>query len=113
MSWSSSTTRTRGPPRSGARSGSGAGMDGSEELGQLDDEAGALAGLALDADRAAMRLDDLPRDVQAEAEAAVGARRDRPLEAVEDPVELLGRDADAVVAHLHGDGVDAVLQGDL
>jgi hypothetical protein len=58
-------------------------------------------------------LDDLLRDVEAEAEAAVVRRRDlaAAVEALEDLAELVGRDADAAVAH-RGHELAAVLDGD-
>src|SRR5438105_594422 len=56
---------------------------------QLDGERGAHADFALDADAAAVRLDDLSRDVEADAEAAILARRHRPLEALEDPRQIV------------------------
>src|SRR6202521_5897332 len=55
-----------------------------------DGEGGPRAGGAHDGDVAAVRLHELPGDVQAQAEAAVAARRHRPLEAVEDAL-LVGR----------------------
>jgi hypothetical protein len=64
---------------------------------QLDRERGAGARLALDADRSAMRLDDLARDVQPEPEPTTLARRLRLLVAVEDPLDVLGGDADPVI----------------
>src|SRR5207244_1821863 len=60
----------------------------------------AIAGLALDHDPAARRLDDLPRDPEAEPETAEIARRHRPFEALEDALLLLRIDANAVVGDL-------------
>src|SRR5579872_6982685 len=69
-------------------------------LGELDQERRAPPRLALDPDGSAEPLDDRARDVEAEAEAAVVARRRRALEGTEDRVASLGRDADAVVHDL-------------
>src|SRR5512144_1204807 len=65
---------------------------------QLDGELGAAALAAADPDRAAVCLDGLARDPQADAEAAEVAHRHGALEALEDPPLVLGRDADAAVA---------------
>ena len=82
-------------------------VGGGQRRGVLLREAGgeperrAGARLALDADLAAHELDEAPADGQAEAGAAVPPRgggvglRER----LEQHVELLGRDADAGVAH--------------
>src|SRR5206468_6663413 len=66
---------------------------------EVDDERGALADFAGDADAAAELLDDLARDGQAEAEAAALGRD----EILEDGLQAIRRDAAAGVvdAHLH------------
>src|SRR5688572_31956296 len=82
------------------------------QLRQLDGEGCALSLHALDADGPAVRLDDLPRDVEAEAEPAVRPCGDRALEAIEDLVDLVGGDADAVVPDHERRLIDAVVDGD-
>src|SRR6266511_6111377 len=67
--------------------------------GKLDGERRPGAGLALDPDRASVRLDDSTAEVQPEAEPAIMRRRDRALESVEDARPLGRVDADAVVSH--------------
>src|SRR5437763_6423682 len=67
---------------------------------QVDKERRALARLALDADVAAVRVDDLLGDEEPEAQPAVLAHRHRAGESLEDPGLLFLRDADAVVGHL-------------
>ena len=67
-------------------------------------ELGEHVGLRVDGDQAAVQLDQAARDVEAEA-GRVGAgggvvlRRLRVEERLEDPLPVLLRDADAVVAH--------------
>src|SRR5439155_16945450 len=64
----------------------------------LDPECGTEARLADELDGAAVRLDHLSRDPEAEAESAESAAGHGALEALEDP-SLIGRiDADAVIA---------------
>ena len=69
---------------------------------RLEPERAAAPGCALGADRAAHQLDELARDREAEAGAAVSARRrDVGLrERLEHPLERLGLDADAGVGDL-------------
>src|SRR5437867_835871 len=67
---------------------------------QGDPEGRAGAGGALDFDPAAVGLDDLAGDVEAQAEAAVVGGRDRSLELAEDALDLGGRQADAAIADL-------------
>src|SRR5207248_6423329 len=71
--------------------------------------------LALDPARAAMALDDLFRDVKAEPQAAVVRRRHLPsaVEALEDLLDLIGRNPDAAVADGGHDGVAPVLDDDV
>src|SRR5882757_3025527 len=64
---------------------------------QLYRERRPLARNAADADASSHRLDDAPRDPETETEAAVFARPLCALEALEDPLLIVGRDADAVV----------------
>ena len=71
---------------------------------QREPEDGAVAGLALDADAAAVRRHDLLADVQAEARAA-RRRVGRAVEALEQARQVLGRDARPAVAHLEADAV--------
>src|SRR6185295_15833099 len=80
--------------------------------GELDDERRPRARLALDADLPLQRADDLLDDPEAEADAAEVARRRRQLEALEDPLLIAGRDADAVVSHAQARRV-AVLDAEL
>src|SRR5688572_2505582 len=47
-----------------------------------------------------MGVDDAADDEEPEPEAAVRARRHRPLETLEDAAQVIGRDPDAFVAHL-------------
>src|SRR5262245_2176307 len=71
---------------------------------QIDRERAAMAGCALDADMAAVGLDDLADHAQPQA-AAVDLRGDRVLAAIErleDMREIGRRDAHAAI--LHGDG---------
>src|SRR5436190_2257353 len=79
---------------------------------KLDRERRTRIDLAVDVDRSAMGLDELPGDIEAEPEAAGGARR-RLLVPTEDPFEVLLRDSLAAVPHTE-DGARAVaLDGDL
>src|SRR5580765_7137126 len=77
---------------------------------QLDGEGRSRARLALDSDRSAQRLDDLPDDPETEADAAVVAAGRGPLEAPEDPFVIVGGDAQPVIAN--GDDRAVVLAGD-
>src|SRR6266540_4286544 len=54
---------------------------------------------ALERDRPAHRLDQLARDPKAQPDAAIVPVPHRALEAAEDPLMVLARDADAEVAH--------------
>src|SRR3954471_1407340 len=103
------TARKRGPGGSPAPRRVDAGRErrGSSALrqraGETEPEPAAVADRALHSDRAAVRLDDLARDHQAEpaaddARAAGGAG-----EALEDAGELVGGDAGAVVLDAGGD----------
>src|SRR4051794_22231299 len=77
---------------------------------------------ALDLDPAAVCLGDLPREVEAQTEARIARRRNRPLESVEDPRLVPVVDADSLIAdddlrralrlaHFHRDGLSgAVLE---
>src|SRR5438477_7103436 len=66
---------------------------------QVDGEGGARAGYAVDLNRSPVRFHDPPGDVEAQPEPAVMAAGDSALESVEDARQVLGRDADPVVAH--------------
>src|SRR5690348_5434682 len=55
---------------------------------ELHREGRALSGLALHRDSPSVGLDDLARDVEPQAKAAEVSRRDRALEAVEDPADV-------------------------
>ena len=57
-----------------------------------------VAGRALDRDRAAERVDDLLDDPETETDAAVVAAGRGPLEAAEDALVIVGRDAEAPIA---------------
>ena len=83
-------------------------------LVHLDDEPGALAELALGPDRPLVDEDDLPGQGQPDARALLGpGLRSVDLgETVEDPLEHVGRDADAGVLDRHGHGVVLVLDVD-
>ena len=65
-------------------------------VGKFDQDAAPLAVLGADADGAPEAGDDLPREVESDARA--GLERGDLGEAFEDPLLLLGRDADARVA---------------
>src|SRR5688572_29570061 len=71
---------------------------------QRDRECRPTAEHAGDVDRAVVRLDELLRDVQADAESAAGAGAGRLGVALEDPWEVLGRDPHPVVDHLDARG---------
>src|SRR5262245_41464195 len=74
---------------------------------ELDRERRALAGLALDVDRAAVALDDSQADREAETRAADGRLGGE--EGIEDPIEVVGGDSDAGVGELDRDvAVDGV-----
>src|SRR5205823_11308003 len=66
---------------------------------QLDRERGAAAQRAFHEDGAVQRADDLPDHPKPESEAARGSYRRGPFEAIEDPVMVLGGDANSMVAH--------------
>src|ERR1035437_4658272 len=70
---------------------------------QGDDEFGTASRFADDVDAAFMRLDDLLGDGHAEAGAPLFGGKER----VEDPVDLVGGNATAVVAHAHGGAAPA------
>ena len=55
--------------------------------------------LALDANLAAMRLDEMAHEMQADAEARNTAAVGGAIVRLEDPIELLQGDPDAVVGH--------------
>jgi hypothetical protein len=55
------------------------------------------AQLAPDDEGACVRLDNLSRDVEPQAEAAIVADRSGPLEPVEDPVGVFGGDPNSMV----------------
>lgn len=77
--------------------------------GQLEGEAGTLARLRLDPDRAADPLDQLPGDGEAEAgatELTVPLVLDL-VELAEDMAEMLRRDADTSVFDRHPQGMPA------
>src|ERR1700741_4364421 len=65
---------------------------------QREAEPGAGTGLGVQADLAAVVLDDLPDHGQADPRAGVGRLIVQPLTDHEDPVGVLGLDPDAVVA---------------
>src|SRR5688572_24967815 len=71
------------------------------------------AGLALNDDRTAVRLGELARDEQTEAEPAEMTQRHGALEPAEDPAQRLLLDADAVVRDRDPDRPVAVLGLDL
>src|SRR5471032_186298 len=66
---------------------------------QGDAEQGAMAGLALQGDGAAVRVDQLLGDEQSQSQAAAAVMLHHALEGVEDAFLVLAADADAVVAH--------------
>ena len=78
----------------------------SGERRERDDEARALADRARHVDRAVHRLDEVLHDREPEPCAAVLARATRidPVEALEEPRQVRGVDAWAVVAHRHRHG---------
>src|SRR5919201_940336 len=80
--------------------------------GELEREGRALPRLRLDRDPAVHPLNELATDVQAEPAAAdaVGLRRVEPVELLEDPLVLVGRDADPLVGDRDRD--DALARGD-
>src|SRR5689334_24949660 len=81
--------------------------------GELHRKGAPLAGGADHRNPPSVRLDDLPADPEAQAEAAELLARDGALEALEDP-GLVGRlDPDAVVAHGEEDVVRPALQAHL
>src|ERR1051326_4943015 len=69
----------------------------------------AAAGRRLHVDAAVMELDEVPRQRQAEARAAAARAPAelRLVELVEDPLQVVGRDADPLVAHVDAHRVDA------
>src|SRR5450759_1082778 len=69
---------------------------------------------ALDPDLSAVALDDLLRDVKAEAEAAIVCRRDLPaaVEALEHLHQLVDRDADAMIGNGGDDLVFLIVHAD-
>src|SRR5438034_11740269 len=73
---------------------------------QLEGESGAVALLRLHGDLALVSLGDVPHDGQPEAGAAGGpaAGAVDSVETLEDPLQVAGRDPDAVVAHRDGHG---------
>src|SRR5580693_1065638 len=89
------------PPRAGSRSTHGPWRSYRGAFLQGEAESRALAGDRLDPDAAVMALDDFLDDGEAGAGAAPELVAPvQPLEDAEDGVEVLGRDADAVVAHV-------------
>src|SRR4051794_6414237 len=66
---------------------------------ELDHHAAAARRRVLGADRAAVQLDDPPRDREAEAGAAARARRVRTVEALEDAAAVARRDPGPLVDH--------------
>ncbi len=94
----------RGQPVPAARSAA-AGRIGRDTEHHRDDERRAHARLAVDGDTALHRLGQAPHDRQAEAGAAEAAgRRTVGLdEGMEQPVALLGREADAGVDHANAE----------
>src|SRR5690606_26394520 len=80
---------------------------------ELDGEGRASARLALDPDRATVRLRDLAADVEAEAEPAVVMAGDGALEAIED-LRLPGRvDAEPVISNREPGGPGLFAEEDL
>src|SRR4051812_36585838 len=77
------------------RRGVAGGLD--RALGDGEAEGGAVARLRLDPDPAAVALDDLAAERQADAGAGVLVAGVQALEHAEDALVVLGRDADAVV----------------
>src|SRR5690606_28184634 len=98
---SASACATTAEPGAARRPGAAARRSADRRRGQrqLDREGRPVARPAVDPHRAAVRVDDLPHDPQAEPEAAEVARGHRPLEALEDALVALRRDPDAAVAH--------------
>src|SRR4051794_35739099 len=72
---------------------------GARLAGELDRERRAFPDPALHFDGSAVRLHDLPRDVEPQAEAAVLSRRNGALEPLEDAVDSIAGDTDAMIAH--------------
>src|SRR3954453_23857614 len=68
-----------------------------QRAGETEPEPAAVADRALDSDGAAVRLDDLARDHQAETAADDASAAGGAGEALEDAGELVGGDAGAVV----------------
>src|SRR5436305_13158360 len=64
---------------------------------QLRGERRSLAGAALHGDVSSDGFDDALRDPQSQAEAAVFARAAGAFEPLEDPLLVVGRDADALI----------------
>src|SRR5882672_6568535 len=79
---------------------------------QLDRERGAAAQRAFHLDGAVQRADDLPEHPEPESEAGRGSHRRRPLETIEDPAMILGRDANSMVAHAEPRQIGGRLDGD-
>src|SRR5437764_13127969 len=84
---------------------------------QLEGEGGAVALLRLHGDLALVGLGNVPHDGQPEAGAAGGpaARTVDTVEALEDPLQVTGGDADAMVPHRdrHGEPFDLGCEVDL
>src|SRR5439155_17121411 len=80
---------------------------------QLHHEGRTPAVGGFDPDGSPVRFDDAASDPESEAEPAVAAAGDGPLESVEDALLIARRDADAVIAHGQldraGGGPDAEL----
>ena len=76
--------------------------------GRVKVNVGALAGYALGVDLAAVGRDDLAGDRQAEPGAALGLGAGHAVELLEDPRQVLGRDALARVGHAEPDEPVAV-----
>ena len=100
------------PHHIGARQcGRGRGRRHGERKARREDEARAVAGRALDPDRAAHQLDDALGDREAEPGAAV-ATRCRAVglgEFLEQPLDLFGRHADARIANREAQRLGAVV----
>src|SRR5690606_35189096 len=79
---------------------------------ELDDELASFARLALDPDRALVRLDDAPGDEQAQAQAPDVGGSASALEPLEDHVLLLPADAGTEVLDDDPGLVSAVRAGD-
>src|SRR5206468_7699100 len=82
-------------------------------LGQVDRESRATFRLAGDLNAAAVSRHDLARQPQTQAKPTEVLLGDGPLEALEDALLVVIRDADPLVAHGHPAAVPAILDRDV